>query len=812
MDCTFIFNDQVKLSLKTDSVSPLLGNEVINAIRFASKEQKEELYTLIESTIGQINNLGVAKITKLREKKLVPTDTIQTLQQEFPDIEFPVGVQANILLLNNLTSNGQVMRGRIIDSDGNKFFIIKGKSKKDAKRLANYLQIKKISEENSFRFDETSSNYKDLQQILSLRNKQIKVGKKLESVLDMIVDFQESGSSYRNILYIPEGSNVETNAYYLLSEIRNQILERAGRTTFDNQIINDIYQLSIYLGKGNILLRHKDIFNTIKNDEKLKQVLDILRIKKYQDLKDFNKLNIEQIISEKTTLEQELIHNIFSNLEISNYTNLMNYIFSFEPTFQYEYKSNTADGLIYYFQPKTIKDKYGIEYDTIYKMDIENENFKGYKIFKQFSEDGNTYYIPSRGYLTEDFFTKRFNTLEEAQKYINFQIENQNINKFSLLPFKFRKYNNGEPDLELDSNVLNTSQFLIQGSIIESLDIPINPLQEIFNQSEKDLLNFSKTLSDFYKIVEGYFINQDLKNQIKEEINTPEKAAIFVYKINERLLGNRSNNEAFIEVLDLIDNAKTRNYFIESKNYDYKTKGWNYHVIPITDVDTIEEYRKNKNYPIEKYMQALKLHMDKLNVNLELRTSEEIKEDFPDIDANTSKAFIYDGTIYINTSIAETSDMLHEYTHLLLGILRSDPKLRTNYEQMLYALVNTRQGKKLFEKLKSVYPERSKVDIMEETFAKLFSEHLIKGSNFNDIFNSEPIKEGVSKLFNQEITNIKSFFGQGITSLFNTFGQEIKNLLDNTEQLDFDMTKTSRRYSTWISNKLASRELQEDCI
>ena len=64
-------------------------------------------------------------------------------------------------------------------------------------------------------------------------------------------------------------------------------------------------------------------------------------------------------------------------------------------------------------------------------------------------------------------------------------------------------------------------------------------------------------------------------------------------------------------------------------------------------------------------------------------TSSELLEKFPDIDANSTKAFVRDGQIFINTTTAEVSDPLHEFTHLILGILKANKDLRRNYEQLM---------------------------------------------------------------------------------------------------------------------------------
>ena len=74
-------------------------------------------------------------------------------------------------------------------------------------------------------------------------------------------------------------------------------------------------------------------------------------------------------------------------------------------------------------------------------------------------------------------------------------------------------------------------------------------------------------------------------------------------------------------------------------------------------------------------------------------TSEEVKENFKNIaDPNIDKAFVYNGEVYINTSIAKSSDLLHEYTHLILGIIKSNPELVHNYEELVRGIYYSKDG------------------------------------------------------------------------------------------------------------------------
>lgn len=255
----------------------------------------------------------------------------------------------------------------------------------------------------------------------------------------------------------------------------------------------------------------------------------------------------------------------------------------------------------------------------------------------------------------------------------------------------------------------------------------------------------------------------------------------------------------------MIENAPRRAYYIESKTWVAGKKQFAYRVIPTNPIQ-IEQYKKSKRTPIISLMSAIdKVIADKFGVQVNMQTSEEIKTNFPDIDANTSKAFIRDGEIYINTTIASSSDLLHEYSHLILGVLKSDPNLRRNYEQLLDIVARTREGKEMIKKLRSRYDSASEMDLMEEAFVKLFSNYVIgkMNPNLEQVFIGQErfLRDATKIVFNNEIADLKSFYGKSIETVFTRFSSDVSALL-NQPGLDFGSTRTSRMYSNWISKQV----------
>ena len=117
---------------------------------------------------------------------------IEFLQEEFPEITFPEGVDANILLIEDLKIGNKSIYGRIINSQGKELFIVKGSKNdnEDIKKLADFLNVREAIKEQKFYFDESSPYYIQLNNIL-------KVVPKITSIQELLLDFMYNKDSYR---------------------------------------------------------------------------------------------------------------------------------------------------------------------------------------------------------------------------------------------------------------------------------------------------------------------------------------------------------------------------------------------------------------------------------------------------------------------------------------------------------------------------------------------------------------------------------------------------------------------------------------
>lgn len=803
MSCVakFIINNEViSLDLSTGPDSYLTNEEILKVLA-DNPVERNKICNLLQNTMYKHGTIKSLKFSDLSEMQGLKGNTdVEFLRNEFPDIQFPEGVNANVLLIDNLDIGKKNIRGRIINSNGEEVFIIQNSNNnRDIQKLANFLQVRKQMQDQSFIFNEESSYYKDLTECLNQRNKNGK--EKIDNIFNLVLDFIYNRSKYTN-LYFTKSNGEKESVYAYLSKINNTILEYSDRVSFSDPFVNVINQLRSHLDNNDGFISYQALYGAIQQFHN--DILETLNIKSLKEFKDF---------FNQSEYSQEL-SSIFPYQEgESRYKQLLDGLFSSEPEYSWSYLKNTNKGIVLRSEPKTLQAKYGIEYDTIHSFDILNDDYYGYKIYGYTDDQNNKKFVASRGYLTEDSMSKVYNSIEDLQKYIQNSIQRQDIKKNSIIEFKYRTQLDDGWSTELDSFTVKSKTSLIPGSIIESIDVPVRENQEFYNSNESSLFKASnQNFNSFSKVVNGWSISDTLKNDILSYINTPEKIALFVYKINELFKADRTNEQGLSEVLETIQNAKKNYYYIDTKTVI--PTGYSYKVIP-TNPSSIENYKRNKQTPVIELMSAIgQVLQSKFGVNVNLLTAQEIQEKFPNIDSNSTKAFVSNGDIYINTTSAESSDPLHEFTHLILGVLKSNQDLRGNYEQLMYMVSKTTDGKNKIQKLRDIYTDSSEMDIMEEAFVDLFSKHVMGrlNPNLDNLFVSvdKYMKDASKIIFNNSIEDISSFYGTGIETIFKRFNSDVASLL-NGNGINFEQTKQYRRISNWISNKIKEGEIKEQC-
>lgn len=781
---------RLELPLENSDASVLIDNSVVEALQ----ENPEALNTLIDNLRLSSNaDIAPIQLKDIQKNGILANCTTEFIRNlpEYSDIRFP-DVNANILLVDSLKIGGVPMYGRTIDSNGDEIFIVKN-TYSDVIKLANYLSIKDAIQ-NGAVLDENSKYYYKLKELYDKKNK-TKYINKLE---DIILAYLQNKESFKSLSF-SDGSSVIQFMENLTRTLQNYSLPKS----YNSPIVTELNYRKKWLGNKEISITYNDLYDITK--QYLPNLLKELNINNYKDFTTLLKENSGKIA--------EAINKLDSNLNIQEENNakaLYQYIVQGEPDFDYNITKLNDKKIILKSDFTPISDKYDISYNTIASMN--SEDYRGYTIYN----NGQLYFI-SRGSLLETSTRKPFNSLKEAKSKIDEIIGSQIIKDNSFIEFMFRDNyidNEGKKHYsDTYSESIESRSRIQQNQVIGILDIPIDN-NTVISGNESWLLNGNYTINDFYKIIDSFTISDTQKKKIKNFINTPQKVAAYIYKINE-LLGTDSRNSGkkLYDIANEINEAKTNYYYVEgSKGF----KGVYKYKLIKTDLNKISEYKPNKSYPSIQWFNSISTVLnDEFGVQVHIIPASEIKENYKGVaDPNTDKAFIYNGEVYINSSIASSNDLLHEYTHLILGIIKSNPNLTHNYEELVRGIYYSKEGRIEANRIRDAYPELSEMDVMEEVFCNLFSGYIRKRINKDteSIFkgSEEELKQYTSNIFNTPIISFEDFYSKSISSVFGKFKKEISYMLQH-ENIDFGSTKETRQITNWISKQIKEGNITENC-
>ena len=783
---TFIINGEEKELLVESSPSSVVDESIIEAI----KNNPDIKRDIINEVKKQLNDTSIKsiKISDINKKGILANCNLNYLRH-LPgneEYDFPDG-NANILLIDNLKLEGVPINKRVIKDNGEEVYIVRN-TKDDLYRLSNYLKIKNTIEQDG-QISEDSKEYKELKEIANAKN--------IATVEDLILDYISNKKEYSGIIL----KNGKSAIQILESFIRN-LRNYNTPIEFDTPVVTAINYAKWYMGDGQAWISYDNLYNILKGY--YPQVFQNLTIGNKKSETAFKVDEFVNQLVNSDIITKDIANSVFKNTS-NSFDALVKFLNYLEPDFDYSYLRKTDKGIIIKQQHTPINNKYGISFDTI--KDMKKTSYLDYNIYQY----NNSYFV-SRGTLTINNKSRKFSSEEEAKKYIKNSIQKQSLVKNSLIEFKFREFytkDNKKVAIKYIKPEIKSETSFIPGQIIESINIPVDKNTNI-KVDEQALLNLTKyTILDFYKVVDNYNVSEVTKKYLKKVLNTPEKVVTFIYKVNE-LFGDARNDDK-----KLIDLAKTIKY--ADKNYYYIESIENkstYRIIPI-ERDDVTISQKDNTKPIRIYMDAISRVLQKqFGVTIHLETSSSIKENFKNIaDPNIDKAFIYNGEVYVNTTIASTKDLLHEHVHLILGILKSNPELRRNYESLLRLVVSTIDGQKELVKVSELYPQLSEMDKEEEVFANLFSDYVRShtGKEATKVFTSQDkeLKKLTRTIFNTNISDIKAFYSERLTDIFSKFNKEVAKCLESS--IDFGSTQQSRKISNWINKQIKNGNLIESC-
>lgn len=503
--------------------------------------------------------------------------------------------------------------------------------------------------------------------------------------------------------------------------------------------------------------------------------------------------------------------------------------------FSYEYEvvnspkvKKAASYITLTFPYSLIGDIYNFGYKTqsifspVTDGSVVNGKYNGMYIYKATisTRRGNqVVYAISRSIISPNSYMATFPTLEAAIEGVNKQNSKDTIDKNSLISIKQALGTPRKSVIEMDN--------LHEGQILTTLDIGL-PKISIQNLpwSIKQLMGL--TVPEF---------QQRLSNVPNiQKINTPEKAAAFLLLVFNKLKQadfneiNKSKSVDFLtellsinysdvigSVINYIDTASTKSYYVEkltSPKTPIRGEKQKTAILKLlesggTSVDV--SGTKVGDITVDEFIGqtltgAIDFFKKQYGVDVVSMTSSELLAYSNENNLNLEKkidgikAFIHNGTIYINTTNAKTSDLFHEISHIFLGVLKV--KYPVGYQQIIQEYQGKKDTyKKKINWIETNYSEFAMQDKIEEAVVDMIADEMFKDNKLSVGFNSDRFTEIMQNIINKVDEFKQDMVDSGLG--FNAF---MKVLMDeNAEKM-----KKQRIITNFIKSKLGN-EIIENC-
>ena len=548
----------------------------------------------------------------------------------------------------------------------------------------------------------------------------------------------------------------------------------------------------------------------------------------------------------------------------NNYNILFQQIFSLERGYPYSYLSTSKDGVIKFRSNYGSKEQaYGLSYDTI--LSLPKYNYKNWEITKhQLSNETTEYFIsqyklqPSSlggRYLSlkdakaaidkklseqtfkSSFFIQVYQKADKINTYgtINISSKTDTVQKGNIikipnisLPNKIdildprENIIQGNSDIEDFKDVIRTWSKEVQDLLLITQDNPtlVKNAEKIIKEQSKeiqDLLLDTRTKrllpNALETILSSEMIPSNVKNKLVitsgliSEINTVEKAGIFLSLLNIKYKNQERTPEMINDILEQIREAnKNPKYlYVESSNIikvpkKNKTTGevlkdrdgnivYNevkqLKLVKIpnpTGISDTDVQRHGFQYPIISLWEDTAQTLNNVfGTKINILTQSEIQDQFGE-KYSREKAFIIGDNVYINSTIGSTEDLFHEYIHIIMGYLKvNNPEIYSNLLQQVWKYTNNGDKREIIKN----YKEDSYISKLEENFTKRFSEYIYnKGeTKLDEIFNSSELEEAFDTIFDKSDFNLKELGKHPLNEIFSRFSSEISMALQKNDKM-----------------------------
>ena len=644
-----------------------------------------------------------------------------------------------------------------------------------------------------------------------------------KDIISLLYDYLDDSTKYFGLSY-KDGNKTKS----VTTELRNVIDTLLGKTireyTYNDVFASEISRRAKYNSRTELSAVTKHDFIEALNVKLADLNEKINSMPSYGKEGEIKK----QLITLKNSIDKFLNQSYKSGKDWNNIINTL--INQTDDEFSYSLQEMNDTYIYLKNVPMLLEDRYDdFTYKSIEVMKPV-ETYKGHTIYVD--PTGKKYYF-SRHILTTKSYGKAYKTVDECKNRIDSSIFNNPINQQSLIEFKYKT----------NDAVWLPNRF-IPGQVIKVLYNPkwnFSAYQHL-NEYEQNLIydtgiKNGNTLKAFYRHIADItdFNTEIIMNSLEKHIDTAEKAVCFIYELNQELGTTREKitHEQFNNILNTIKEATYKYYVVEDVSGPYKggqKKGFKQYrkntgdnvlekgtyktivteVQPAEITNQVVQYDSNSGrlMPTIRLLRDLaKKIQDKLGVTIHIETQstledlfKEWKEEMP----SQVNGFIRNGEIYINSSVASTDTLLHEFTHIMLGVLKA--KNFDNYYKLVNIVGNHKGSTHEKSRMRKLYPNRAESDINEEVFANKFAAHMM-GKDLGEFLNGtmegarRAVDDKMGSIFGKERLS-ENFYNGELSDIFQQFGYDLGEVIKQGNGLEIN-TSNYREASNWIESQIA---------
>ena len=238
-------------------------------------------------------------------------------------------------------------------------------------------------------------------------------------------------------------------------------------------------------------------------------------------------------------------------------------------------------------------------------------------------------------------------------------------------------------------------------------------------------------------------------------------------------------------------------------------------VIPM-DIEISKPHEKLSGDDIQQLVKVISDNITRsTNIKVNTLTTKEISDIYGTYSPQAqSKAFIFNGEIFVNSDLATADSPIHELSHLILGDLKAN-NLPT-YLELIDKVGNNRND---FKDIRTAYPNLSENDLREEILAHIFSDYynkIIKDyGGLEQLFDELDLKTMVEKMFQlidslDNISDNNELMSKSISDIAMGYESKFTKGFDTLSSRGSDssmMRKVSNIKQQWFKEN----KLEEQC-